>query len=407
MPPDKNPVCAAGAGASVAVSGAIAGGSARRSAALEHAGALSHWQLVRLRFRRHRLATFSLFLLLVVYGIAALADFAAPYDAAEQHLDFAYAPPQVPRFSFEHGLHVCALRRFEDPVTLQKTYREDHDAIISLRLFAVGGRTRFWGLVPIERRLFGVDRGAWEGRGGAADAAAGSEPTIFLLGADKYGRDILSRIIHGSRVSLSIGMVSIVLTFVIGVTLGGASGYFGGAVDTVIQRLVEVFGAFPQIPLWLALAAVLPAEWSAISIYFAITLVLSALNWTGLARVVRGQMLSLREEDFAVAARLLGAGHGRIVFRHLLPGITSHIIVVLTMSVPAMILGETALSFLKLGLRPPVVSWGVMLQDCESLQAVGSYPWLLAPVLPIVGTVLCFNFLGDGLRDAVDPHAPP
>ena len=201
------------------------------------------------------------------------------------------------------------------------------------------------------------------------------------------------------------GLVSIAVTFVLGVTIGGVSGYFGGVTDTVIQRMIEIVNAFPQIPLWLAFGWVLPAAWPPLSTYFAITIVLSLLGWTGLARVVRGKILSLREEDYATAARLLGASHARILFRHLLPGFTSHIIVVLTMSVPAMILGETSLSFLGLGLRAPIVSWGVMLQDCLSIQTVANYPWLLMPVVLIVLTVLCFNFLGDGLRDAADPYA--
>jgi peptide/nickel transport system permease protein len=369
--------------------------------------AISHWQGIGRRFARRKVATFSLWLLGVVYAVALLAEFVAPYDHNQRHLGFAYAPPQVPRFNLRHGLHVYSLRQHTDPVTFQKTYREDAAGIVPLRFLPRGDPVRLWGLFGIERHLFGVDPGGRVGPAPGPDAAAAAEPTFFLLGADKYGRDILSRMVHGSRVSLSIGMVAIVLTFLAGVAIGGVSGYFGGAVDTCLQRLIEIINAFPQIPLWLALAAILPAEWSALRVTFAITLVLSALNWTDLARVVRGRVLALREEDYALAARLLGAGHGRIIFRHLLPGVTSHAIVVLTLSVPAMILGETALSFLGLGLRPPVVSWGVMLQDCLSLQAVAHYPWLLAPVVPIVVTVLGFNFVGDGLRDAVDPRGGP
>lgn len=211
--------------------------------------------------------------------------------------------------------------------------------------------------------------------------------------------------IYGARISLSVGLVGIVVTFILGMTIGGISGYVGGRTDLLIQRGIEIVNSFPHLPLWLALAAIMPTDWSPLRVYFAITLVLALLGWTGLARVVRGKILSLREEDYAVAARLLGASHTRILFRHLLPGFTSHIIVSLSLSVPGMILGETSLSFLGLGLRPPVVSWGVMLQDCMDIQAVRYYPWLLLPVVFIIATVLCFNFVGDGMRDAADPYS--
>jgi peptide/nickel transport system permease protein len=225
------------------------------------------------------------------------------------------------------------------------------------------------------------------------------------LGADKYGQDILSRIVYGARISLSVGLVAILVTFVLGLSIGGLSGYVGGNTDNVIQRSIEILNGFPQLPMWLALAAAMPSDWSPLLIYFMITVVLSLFGWMGLARVVRGKILALREEDYATAARLIGASHSRILFRHLLPGFLSHIIVTLTLSVPGMILGETALSFLGLGLRPPIVSWGVMLQDCMNISAVADFPWLLIPVIFIVLTVLSFNFLGDGLRDAADPYA--
>ncbi len=361
-------------------------------------GMLSPWALIGRRFTRHRLAVAALFLLALLYTLAAGAEFFAPYPRQWRDLSQAYCPPQLPSFSFAHGVHILALRSQVDPLTFRKTYLEDRDHVVPLGFFVRGEPYQFWGWFTWDRHFFGANaRGVL--------SAGGPQPTFYFLGADKYGEDIFSRLIYGSRISLSVGLVSIAVTFVLGLTIGGVSGYVGGMTDTVIQRVIEIVNAFPQIPLWLAFGAVLPPEWSPLSTYFAITLVLSLLGWTGLARVVRGKILALREEEYAVAARLLGASHSRILFRHLIPGFASHIIVVLTMSVPAMILGETSLSFLGLGLRAPIVSWGVMLQDCLSIQTVANYPWLLMPVVLIVLTVLCFNFLGDGLRDAADPYA--
>jgi peptide/nickel transport system permease protein len=361
-------------------------------------GSLSHWALMRRRFLRHRLAVASFFLLAVLYTLALGAEFFAPYSRRWRDLTHSYCPPQLPRFSWAHGLYVPAMGVTVDPLTFKRTYLEDNARVVTLGFFVRGEPYRLWGVVPLERHFFGVNENA-------QPRADGTRPTFYFLGADKYGRDIFSRLIYGSRISLSVGLVAIAVTFLLGVTIGGVSGYFGGAIDTAIQRLIEIVNAFPQIPLWLAFGAVLPPDWPPLATYFAITLVLSLLGWTGLARVVRGKILALREEDYAMAARLLGASHARILFRHLLPGFTSHVIVVLTMSVPAMILGETSLSFLGLGLRAPIVSWGVMLQDCLSIQTVANYPWLLMPVVFVVLTVLCFNFLGDGLRDAADPYS--
>jgi peptide/nickel transport system permease protein len=354
-------------------------------------GSLSQWELIRLRFSKHRLAVVALSLLAVLYTLATFAEFFAPYPAGWNNVDAIYAPPQPIRFSPAHGLHTIQLKRRIDPVTLKNTYTAT-EVIVPLRFLARGAPYRMWGIIPWDRHFFGP-------------TAADGKPAFYLLGADKYGRDILSRLIYGARISLSIGLVSIIATFLLGAIIGGISGYVGGTVDNLIQRLIEIINSFPQLPLWLALAAVFPRDWAPLHTYFAITIVLSLLGWTGLARVVRGKILSLRDEDYAVAARLLGAGHARVLFRHLLPGFTSHIIVSLSLSVPGMILGETALSFLGLGLRSPVVSWGVMLQDTLNMDVVGNYPWLLMPVLFIILTVLAFNFFGDGMRDAADPYS--
>ncbi len=372
------------------------------------AASQSQWQLIRKRFCRHRLALASLFVLAVMYTLAAGAGFFAPYPKEYENLDYAYCPPQPIRFDFTHGLHVKALAPTTDPVTFRKTYTTT-DHILPLGFFVHGRTYRVWGLCETDLHFVGVDTDHYNNTFLQIEGPDGQivhiEPAFYMLGADEYGRDLLSRIIYGARISLSIGLVAIIVTFILGLTIGGISGYVGGRVDNLIQRGIEIINAFPRLPLWLALGAALPADWSPLKIYFGITMVLALLGWTGLARVVRGKLLSLREEDYATAARLLGAGHGRIIFRHLLPGFTSHIIVSLTLRVPTMILGETSLSFLGLGLRPPVVSWGVMLRDAWNMQVVANYPWLLLPVFFIILVVLACNFLGDGLRDAADPYA--
>lgn len=359
----------------------------------QNIGALSQWQLIGRRFRKHHLAVVSVRILAVLYVLALFAEFFAPYTKEWHDLDHIYSPPQIPRVSLQHGIHVKPVRQVVDPLTLKRSYTRDEDGAIPLGFFVKGEPYRLFGLVPAQRRFLGIK----------ATARAKGQ-TFFLLGGDKYGRDLFSRIIYGARISLSVGLVGIAISFILGLSIGGISGYAGGAVDNVIQRAIEIINAFPKLPLWLALGALMPPDWSPLRVYFGITIVLSLMGWTGLARVVRGKILSLREEDYAVAARLLGASNSRIICRHLLPGFTSHIIVSLTMNVPRMILAETSLSFLGLGLRPPVVSWGVLLQDCMNMQVVGNYPWLLLPVVFIIVTVLAFNFLGDGLRDAADPY---
>lgn len=357
---------------------------------------MSQWQLIRHKFSRHRLAVWSVWLLCLMYCIALFAEVVAPQTPGSRDLDFQYCPPQLVHFSFGEGLYTYAMERQIDPLTLRRTFVERKDQVIPLGLFVKGEPYHLWGVIPIQRHLLGIDQ--------ESTSELTSKTSFHILGADRYGRDLFSRVVFGSRVSLSVGLIGIAITFVLGMTIGGISGYVGGRTDNFIQRGIEVIQSFPQLPLWIALGAVMPGDWSPIKTYFAITLVLAMLNWTGLARVVRGKILSLREEDYAIAARLLGAGHARVLFRHLLPGFASHVIVALSLSVPVMILGETSLSFLGLGLRPPVVSWGVLLQDCMDVQAVRYYPWLLTPVIFIIMTVLSFNFVGDGLRDAADPY---
>jgi peptide/nickel transport system permease protein len=350
------------------------------------------WQLIWWRFARHRLAVASLVFLAVCYVVVLFAEFFAPYRPFDIDKLQTYRPPQAIHF-FDKGVFqgpfVYGLKRSRDPETAQVLYAVDPDKIMPVRFFVEGPGYDLWGLVPMKLHLFGLDE---------------PKQRLTLLGTDLLGRDVFSRLVHGGRVTLSAGLVGVVFSFVIGLTMGAISGYRGGMTDAAIQRLMEFIRSVPTIPLWMGLAAALPIEWDPLFVYILITIILSLVGWTHLARVVRGRFLQIRNEDFILAARLSSASETRIIVRHMLPAMTSYIIAAMTLAVPEMILGETALSFLGLGLRPPVVSWGVLLQEAQNLRSISLAPWLLSPGIAVVLVVLAFNFLGDGLRDAADPY---
>jgi peptide/nickel transport system permease protein len=347
-------------------------------------------QLMWWRFRRHRIAVWSLWFLLVVYGSLFIVEFLAPYNLHTRNSDMIYAPPQAVRLFHDGafvGPHVIGRSMALDMTTLERVYSPTGE-VQKLRFFCRGDDYLFWGMVPGNRHL------VCPAEGGA----------FHLLGTDRLGRDVLSRVLYGARISLTIGLLGVTFSFVLGIVIGGIAGYKGGWFDMVVQRATEVLQSIPSIPLWMALAAIIPVTWSPLLVYLGITVILAMLDWTGLARAVRSKLFALREEDYVTAARLMGAGTPRIIGRHLIPGFMSHLIASATLTIPGMILGETALSFLGIGLRAPVTSWGVLLTEARSVNIVALYPWLLFPVVPVVLVVLAFNFLGDGLRDAADPY---
>ena len=356
----------------------------------------SQWRLVWWKFKRHRLAMIGLTIVVVLYLIAIFAEVLSTRDPNEVNAAYTYAPPQrLGLFREENGervfgLHVNGYQSEIDLETLARTFTIDEDQIVPVGFWVKGFEYNLFGFIPMDRHLIGPE-----------------DPTqpFYLLGADRLGQDLFSRLIVGTRISMSIGLISVAVSLVLGIVLGGISGYFGGAADTIIQRLIEFLQSIPTIPLWLGLAAALPPTWSPLRTYFGITLILSIIGWTGLARVVRGRFLSLREEEFVTAARLDGNGEMRIILRHMLPSFTSHIIASITLAIPAVILAETALSFLGLGLRSPINSWGVLLQESQNIRSVSTAPWLLLPGVMVVIAVISLNFLGDGLRDAADPYA--
>jgi peptide/nickel transport system permease protein len=353
-------------------------------------------QLMWWRFKRHKMALISLVVLGLFYFVVVFAEFVAPYDPHQFFTKYKLAPPTRMRIRDSEGdFHwpfVYKIVRDRDPVTLRSLYTDDTSTMYPINFFTRGTEYKWLGLVTTDIHLFGLD-------------VPHEEQGVFLLGADRLGRDLFSRLCYGARVSLTIGLVGVFLSLVIGVVLGGISGYYGGTIDTVIQRVIEFIRTIPSIPLWMALSAALPADWPVTRMYFGITIILSLVGWTWMARVVRGRFLSMREEDFVLSARLTGSSEMRIILVHMVPLFMSYIIASLTLSVPNMILAETGLSFIGLGLRAPAISWGVLLQEAQNVRSLALAPWVFAPAIAVIIAVLAFNFLGDGLRDAADPYA--
>jgi len=359
----------------------------------ERISVATQWQLMWWRFRRHKLAIVGSVVVLFFYSVVLFADFLAYATPTASEAQRSLLPPQ--RIHWFDGAqfrpHVYALTGYRDPATFKRVYTADPTKKIPVGFLASGFEYRLLGLIPTNRHLIGVE-------------GASAEDTLFVLGTDEQGRDLWSRLMYATRTSLTIGLLGVTISLVLGVVLGGLSGYYGGGVDTVIQRVIEIFRSIPTIPLWLGLAAALPNDWSIVQVYFAITVIISLIGWTELARVVRGRFLSLREEEYITAAELAGSSRVRIIFSHMVPAFLSHIIAATTLALPAMIISETSLSFLGLGLRPPAVSWGVLLQQAQNIQALAISPWLLIPAIPVIVVILAFNFMGDGLRDAADPY---
>lgn len=354
----------------------------------------SQSQLMWRKFRHHKLATVGLVLLIILYTGALLCEFVTPYGIDTRDANSLDQAPTKVHFrradgSFSLRPFVYGTKQELDLSTFKRTTVEDKSKILYVRFFGRGEEYRLWGIIPMDRHLFTVEKPA----------------EIHIFGTDVLGRDVFSRTLFGSRVSLTVGLAGVTLSFVLGLLFGGVSGYYGGTVDILVQRLIEFLMALPTLPLWMGLSAAIPATWSPVKTYFAISIILSILGWTSLARVVRGKLISLREEDYVMAAKLSGVTETNIITRHLLPGFFSYLIVRLTLAIPGMILGETSLSFLGLGIRPPAVSWGVLLQDAQSVKSVVLSPWLLFPALFVIVTVFAFNFVGDGLRDAADPYS--
>lgn len=360
----------------------------------------SQWKLMSWKFKKHKAAMISVPILIIMYIICMFCEFFAPSLPLERYKDYKdCAPTKIHLWDADgnfQGLFVYGLERYTDPYTFRKSYVEN-DEIVKLGFFVRGSEYELFGITALKSNIhfFGAV---------LEDGDKPGDKAFFLMGTDSLGRDVFSRVLSGGRISLTFCLVSVTFTVLIGLTLGGLSGYLGGVVDTVVQRSIDLIMSIPGIPLWMALAAALPSTMSNLKKYFLMSLIMSLIGWTGLARVTRGKILSLREEDFVVAARLSGSSHLRVIFKHMLPSFMSYIIVSVTGSIPGTILGETTLSFLGLGLQAPTVSWGTLLQDCQTVDAMAATPWLMFPALFIIVTVLCFCFMGDGMRDAADPY---
>ena len=353
----------------------------------------SQWQLMRRRFLKHRLAIVGSAVLLVMYLGALFSPFLSPHDPRQRNVAYREAPPRRIHFLADGRLHapfIYALVGEKDRTTYKTVYREDRTRPYPIRLFVRGYGYKLFGLFATDRHLFGTGV---------------DEVPVHLFGADPLGRDVLARTLYGAQISLSIGLVGVAISFFLGILIGGLAGFFGGTLDEVVNRGIEILISIPSLPLWMGLSAALPLGWPVVQTYLAITVILSLLGWTTLARVVRGKFLALREEDFVVAARLAGRRDIGTVFIHMVPSFMSHIIASLTLTIPGMILAETALSFLGLGMQAPAISWGVLLKAAQNIHALALAPWLMIPGLFVIVTVLAFNFVGDGLRDAADPYA--
>ena len=370
------------------MSASVADATSLTDGSLASAGQL---RLTWLRFKRHRLAFISLFIVILFYMVAIFADFLAINDPHAVDARRGYLPPQTVHVFSGSAPYVNGMKGARDLKTFKQVYVPDPNKKLPVTLFAHGYTYDLFGLFETDRHLIGLS---------SPDPLDG----IYLLGTDALGRDLFSRIMVATRISLVIGLASVGLSLVLGILLGGISGLYGGLVDLFIQRVIEIIRSIPTIPLWMGIAAALPNTWSVLQVYFAITLIISLIGWTELARVVRGRFLALREEDFVIAAELAGASQFRIMLRHMLPSFTSHVIAAVSLALPAMIISETSLSFLGLGLRPPAISWGILLQDAQNVQVLAGAPWLLLAAVPVVTVILAFNFLGDGLRDAADPY---